>query len=231
MTTPQSNNEPLVSVILCTYNRERLVRRAIKSVLRQSYTNWELIIIDDGSTDDTDRMVLPVVKRDRRLRFVRHANKGLALSRNDGIALAQGAFIAFLDSDDEYAEKHLECRIHFMRRRRDVGLVYGGIRCVGPNKRQFVPDVERPGTMIHVSKCFTSGTIVARRSVLLRAGGFRNVVFAEDYDLVQRIKTFTRIARSRSATYIYHVDADDRLCDLYAKGGEEGILNFRGTAR
>jgi glycosyltransferase involved in cell wall biosynthesis len=68
-TVSKPNNVPLVSVILCTYNRAHLVTRAIASVLTQSYHNWELIIIDDGSADDTGQVVMPAVKSDPRIRY------------------------------------------------------------------------------------------------------------------------------------------------------------------
>jgi glycosyltransferase involved in cell wall biosynthesis len=231
MKSARSTHQPLVSIILCTFNRAHLVLRAVESVFRQTYGRWELIIVDDGSSDDTMRVVLPLVMADARLHLLRHANKGLALSRNDGLALAAGEFVTFLDSDDEYRPNHLATRVRFMRRRPDVGLAYGGLECVGPRERQFVPDVERPGKSIHVSKCFASGTIFARTSAFRTLGGFRDVVFAEDHDLMRRLKRRTRIARVRARTYVYHCETENRLCDLYEEGGEEAIRRFRAGGR
>ena len=130
---------PLVSVVLCTYNRRHLVTDAIESLRTQSYTNWELIIIDDGSTDGSEKVLLPFAMNDARISYHRRANRGLAASRNEGIMLAMGEFITFLDSDDRYHSTHLAKRVLAMARYRSVGFLYGGLKCVGPRAKQYVP--------------------------------------------------------------------------------------------
>ena len=223
------NSSPLVSIILCTYNRAHLVTRAIGSVLTQSYRDWELIIIDDGSADDTGKVVMPVVKSDPRITYVYHANQGLARARNIGIALASGEYSTFLDSDDEYREQHLSVRIRVMGKRPSPALIYGGIEYVGPVKRQYVADARHPGKRIHLSKCYASGTFFARTSLFKKLNGFRNLIFAEDLDFIRRArKKGLKVAKVKERTYRYRVDADNRLCDLYESGGDEAILEFRG---
>ena len=225
----KSNHSPLVSIILCTYNRAHLVTRAIASVLTQSYRKWELIIIDDGSEDNTGQVVMPVVKSDPRITYVYHANKGLARSRNIGIALASGEYATFLDSDDEYGEHHLSVRIRAMEKKPSPALIYGGIEYVGPVERQYAPDAQRPGRKIHLSKCYASGTFFARTSVFRKLKGFHNLPFAEDFDFIQRAREKgLKIAKVKEQTYRYRVDEDNRLCDLYERGGERAIFEFRG---
>lgn len=229
MKKPQSTSQPLVSIILCTYNRAHLVKRAIASVLIQAYRNWELIIIDDGSADDTGQVVMPVVKSDPRIKYFYHMNKGLARSRNIGITLASGEYTTFLDSDDEYRENHLSVRIQAMEKKPWVALMYGGIEYVGPEEKQYAPDAQRSGKKIHLSKCYASGTFFARASVFKKLRGFRNLPFAEDLDFIRQMhKKGLKIAKVKEPTYRYHVDADNRLCDLYERGGEKAILEFRG---
>ncbi|HXG37562.1 MAG TPA: glycosyltransferase [Bacteroidota bacterium] len=223
-------NNPLVSIILCTYNRAHLVKRAIASVLVQTYRNWELIIIDDGSTDSTESVIFPLVKSDTRIVYLRHPNKGLAASRNVGMKLAHGEFITFLDSDDEYREDHLATRVTIMSKRPSVALLYGGIEYVGPEEKLYVPDARRPDKKIHLSKCYASGTFFARTATFRMLRGFRDIPFAEDFDFIQRLRKrgFT-VAKVHQPTYRYHVDADHRLCDLFEAGGERAILAFRGV--
>jgi glycosyltransferase involved in cell wall biosynthesis len=205
------------------------VTRAIVSVLAQSYLNWELIIIDDGSGDSTGHVVMPTVKSDSRITYLYHANTGLARSRNVGIALASGQYTTFLDSDDEYRENHLSVRIEAMREHPPPGLIHGGIEYVGPADRQYVQDAQHPGKKIHLSKCYASGTFFARTSVFRRLRGFRDLPFAEDLDLIRRArKKGLKITKVKEPTYRYRVDVDNRLCDLYAQGGEKAILEFRG---
>ena len=223
------NDSPLVSIILCTYNRAHLVKRAIASVLTQSYRNWELIIIDDGSADDTGQVVMPVVKSDPRITYFYHANQGLARSRNIGITLASGKYTTFLDSDDEYRENHLSIRIQAMEKKSSPALIYGGIEYVGPPETQFAPDAQRPGRLIHLNKCYASGTFFGRTSAFKKLNGFRNLPFGEDLDFIRRAdKKGLKITKVKEPTYRYRVDADNRLCDLYARGGEKAILVFRG---
>ena len=101
---------PLVSVIIPTYNRADLVRRAIGSVLAQSYANFEVIVIDNASSDKTAEVVDSIV--DARLKFIRHdVNKGPAASRNTGLRNSRGDYITFLDSDDEWLPQKLACQL------------------------------------------------------------------------------------------------------------------------
>lgn len=102
---------PKVSVILPTYNRADTIGRAVSSVAKQTFQDWELIVIDDGSTDATPQLKLD---DDPRVRVIRQANAGVAAARNTGIASARGQYIAFLDSDDEWLPHYLDVSIGFL---------------------------------------------------------------------------------------------------------------------
>src|SRR4030042_5052103 len=98
---------PTVSIIIPTYNRAHLVMRAINSVLDQSFQDFEIIIVDDASRDNTEKMVSGI--RDKRIFYIRHEkNRGGSAARNTGIKQARGEYIAFLDSDDEWLPEKLE---------------------------------------------------------------------------------------------------------------------------
>ena len=104
----------LVSVIMPSYNTARFIGNSIKSVLNQTYTNWELIIVDDCSTDNTDEVVENF--KDERIKFFKNKkNYGAAFSRNRALKLAEGRWIAFLDSDDLWVHTKLEKQISFMK--------------------------------------------------------------------------------------------------------------------
>ena len=99
---------PLVSVIIPTFNRASLLYRSIESVLKQSYGHWELIIVDDGSTDNTKEVVKKYMNKDARIKYLCfEENKGVSISRNYGIAESNGEYVAFLDSDDKWEVEHL----------------------------------------------------------------------------------------------------------------------------
>jgi glycosyltransferase involved in cell wall biosynthesis len=219
--------EPLVSVVLCTYNRRDLIARAITSVLGQTYSNWQLVIIDDGSVDGTGAEIIRGWQGESRILYAWHDNRGLALSRNSGIGLSRGEYVTFIDSDDEYSSTHLERRVAYLESHPRIDLLFGGFRLRGPRSRQYVPDVEHPGRKIHVSKCIPGSTIFARRHCLQELSGFREISFAEDHDLLARAREHFQVRKVRYPTYIYHVDSSNRLCDLYGAMGEQGILQFR----
>jgi len=102
-----TNLKPDFSVVIPTFNRKHLLSRSVKSVLNQTFQNFELIIVDDGSTDNTEELVKEF--NDNRIKYIRHSeNKGVSTARNTGIKNANGTLIAFLDSDDEYLPAFLE---------------------------------------------------------------------------------------------------------------------------
>jgi Glycosyl transferase family 2 len=98
--------------------------RSADSVLKQSYRNWECIVVDDGSTDCTREVVLRYCSRDRRFRYLRQDNSGLSAARNTGIANSSGAYLQFLDSDDLIEPRKLECQVDYLERNPEIGIVY-----------------------------------------------------------------------------------------------------------
>ncbi len=116
-----STSEGLVSVIIPTYNRSELCRQAAESVLAQTYSDVEVLIVDDGSADDTRDVVS---KLDDRVRYIRQDNAGVSAARNRGLQEARGAYIAFLDSDDLWLPWKLEAQISLLKRRPSPGMVW-----------------------------------------------------------------------------------------------------------
>lgn len=113
-----SRKFPLVSVIMPAYNSAKFVHEAVISVLQQTYENWELIIVDDGSTDRTRQIVQQLAEVDKRIRLVQHnQRRGVAAARNLALDLAKGKYIAFLDSDDKWKTEKLEVQVNFLQER------------------------------------------------------------------------------------------------------------------
>jgi glycosyltransferase involved in cell wall biosynthesis len=115
------NKTPKVSVIVPTYNRERLVCEAIESILIQTYPNYEIIVVDDGSTDNTAEVL---GKYKTKICYIQQENKGPGDARNRGIAEASGKYIAFLDSDDMWFDFKLELQVAVMEKLTDVGFLF-----------------------------------------------------------------------------------------------------------
>ena len=132
---PKEN--PKVSVIIPTYNRAHLVGRAIQSVLNQTYQDFEIIVVDDGSTDNTEEVVKSFY--DKRIRYIRHKeNKGGGAARNTGIKAAHGEYIAFQDSDDEWFPEKIEKQAKiFENTPPEAGVVYSDMWRITENKKEY----------------------------------------------------------------------------------------------
>src|SRR6185369_2448604 len=113
----------LVSIVMPAYNAGKYIADSIESVLAQTYSDWELIVVDDGSTDDTASVVHDFMKRERRVRYVYQENGRLGKARNTGIRDSRGDLIAFLDSDDLWIETKLELQLRALREQ-NADLVY-----------------------------------------------------------------------------------------------------------
>ena len=224
-------DEPLVSVILCTYNRAGLVDRAIRSVFGQTVSSWELVIVDDGSSDGSELDLAQLAKSDSRVVLISRRNRGLAFSRNEGLKIARGQYVAFLDSDDTLRPTHLKLNLEAMRRHPRLDFVMGKLRIVGPRSAQYVPDVNRPGRRIHLSKCQSAGNLFVGRSVLLASGGFPMKEFGEDTALITKLKSSHRWMELKSATYVYNCTAPNRMCEIYGESGKKGLRSFRQARR
>ena len=109
--------EDLVSIVTPTYNCGKFITETIESVIGQTYKNWEMIIVDDCSKDNTQEIVKKYLKNDKRIKYIKfEKNQGAAIARNTAIREAKGRYIAFLDSDDLWSKDKLEKQINFMKK-------------------------------------------------------------------------------------------------------------------
>ena len=188
---------PIVSVILPTYNRAHLVGRAIRSVLDQTYQDFELIVVDDGSMDNTEGMVKAF--KDPRIRYIRHEqNRGGAAARNTGIKAAQGEYIAFQDSDDEWLPEKLEKQMRiFEKASAQVGVVYTGFYAINGDRKTYMPHVNikiKEGNIhneLLKQNFVTTQAVVLRKECFEKAGMFdENLPRLQDWELFIRISKY-----------------------------------------
>lgn len=212
--TINHSGAPLVSVIIPTYNRAQMVARAIDSVLAQDFTDFELIVVDDGSSDDTARIF------DRygdRLIFLRQSNSGVSAARNRGIRAASGQLITFLDSDDLWLPEKLSHQVSFfddhpealIHQTEEIWIRNG--RRVNPKKRHrklsgdiFVSSLEL---------CLVSPSAVMMRKALFDEIGLfdENLPACEDYDLWLRVSCRHPVYLTDTALIIKHGGHADQL--------------------
>ncbi|MEK6398544.1 MAG: glycosyltransferase family 2 protein [Terriglobus sp.] len=126
-------NHDLVSVIVPTYNRADCILETLQSLRTQTHANWELILVDDGSTDNTRDLVTTFFQGDARLNYIAQPNAGVSNARNTGLQAARGDFIAFLDSDDRWMPWKLSAQLACMQAYPDVGMVWTDMATISPD--------------------------------------------------------------------------------------------------
>ena len=188
--------EPLVSIITPVYNRAGVISRAIRSVQAQSYTNWELLLCDDGSTDGTTEVITSFQDRDKRIGLLRHdTTLGAADARNTPMRAARGKYIAFLDSDDEWFPEKLSRQVaHLESLPENVGVCLTGAEII-KNRIRRSHDIPCRQWEVSPLKTFTAGrmhfttsTIVIRRSCLETTGLMTSQLRrGQDEDLLLRL--------------------------------------------
>lgn len=185
---------PTVSVVIPTYNRAHVVGRAIRSVLNQTYQDFEIIVVDDGSTDNTEEVVKSF--NDPRIRYIRHEeNRGGSAARNTGIRAARGAYIAFLDSDDEWLPEKLAKQVQKMTCSGDqVGFVYTGVKVIdaetGRCLVEKVPFLEGNvySQLLEGAFIGTCSSVMVRKTAIEEVSGFdEQLVSRQDWDCWIRI--------------------------------------------
>jgi glycosyltransferase involved in cell wall biosynthesis len=195
---------PTVSVIIPTYNREQLLGRAIKSVLVQTYQDFELIIVDDGSTDNTERLVKNF--KSEKIRYIRsRENKGVSAARNIGIQSAKGDYIAFQDSDDEWMPEKLEKQMRaFETAPPEVGIVYTGFLMITVNKRDYKPSAEITPKDGNIFRSILRGEyLVAPQTTVIKRECFEKAgMFDEDFLSLEDWELFLRFSRYYQFKYI-----------------------------
>lgn len=190
---------PQVSVIIATYNREHFLFEAIKSVLKQTYQDFELIVIDDGSTDNTKTMIAKF--DDSRLYYTYQPNRGRSNARNSGLRLAKGRYIAFLDSDDLYLPEKLVLQVKYLDSNPHVGMIYTSAYCIDHKGNLLSHHYKATASgniykkiAFFVPVTITLPTVMVRREILAKAGGFDEKMHRfEDTDLWRRIAKITCI--------------------------------------
>jgi glycosyltransferase involved in cell wall biosynthesis len=206
---PPARDSPLVSVIIPCYNQAHYLSEAIESVLNQTYPHFEIIVVDDGSTDNTAE----VAGRYSEVKLLSQENHGRpAVGRNNGFRESRGDYIVFLDSDDHLLPEALEVGLSYLEAHPEYAFVSGHCRAMGPDGEPLAvkqrPCVEKDHylELLHQNYIWTPGVVMFRRSVLERAGGFNismTMKGSEDYDLYLRITRESPVYCHDKAVVVY----------------------------
>ena len=203
------NGNPAISIILPTYNRAKLLTRAVDSVFNQTYKNFELIVVDDGSTDDTYDRLQQYMNAHANLRYVRQQNMKLPIALNTGIRLSSGRYITFINSDDIFRPDHLQLRIDYLTAHPDIDLIHGGVEIIG---NPYVRDKDDLSKFIHIDDCAVGATFFGKRKVFTRLQGYRELKYGEDSDFLERAAKIFRVKKTKQfATYLYNRNVQDSI--------------------
>jgi glycosyltransferase involved in cell wall biosynthesis len=204
-------SSPAISVVMSVYNGEAFLAEAVDSILAQTLTDFEFVIIDDGSTDGTPRILSDYTKRDARVRVFTQPNRGRAESLNSGIDRARAPLIARMDADDISLPDRLEQQFRFMKAHPEVGLLGGAADLVTLGRQRIgthrppLEDSEIRRALLHWN-VFFHPTLIIRQNIVKEAGGYRKALLdADDYDLILRIAERTQVANAEPVVLLYRV--------------------------
>ena len=224
---PPMRARPLVSIVIPSYNCERYIRQTLQGIVAQTVTDWEVIVVDDGSTDATVAIASTI---DPRVRVVQQANAGVCVARNRGYAESAGSYLCFMDHDDYWFAEKLERQLGWMQRMPELGVVYstcirwhaaGGVfpppESLRPASDEDTLDAEFTGWVYHQfmrDSCALTSSALIRREALEKCGLFDvDLAYSEDWDLFLRISRHYRFAQMHwpSTLYRQHLNQGSRV--------------------
>jgi len=229
---------PIVSVIVPAYNASLFISQAIESVLAQTFTDFELLIVDDGSTDSTTSIAKRYCQQDSRIRLFSQANKGVSAARNVGIQMTQGKLIAFLDADDQWLPDKLAAQIEHLNSHPSVGVSFGRVEFVnqdGMHTGQYSTarlTGLKSQDFLYGDPTSTTSNWVVRREVFEQVGVFdEDMSYSEDTEWLFRVifSTQWQIEGIAQVLVCYRTNKTGLSSDLYRM--EEGWNRLVNKAR
>ncbi len=203
-----NDNLPLISVLMSVYNGEKYLRKSINSILNQTFTNFEFIIINDGSTDNTANILKSI--QDPRIKVINQENKGLPISLNNGIKVSRGKYIARMDADDISLPERLFLQVDFLENHCDYMMVGTNVYVIDDNdivifKMAHPSDDLGIKWLCLFDSPFVHSSVMIRKEIINKANNYREEqnYFVEDYDLWSRIVYDGKVANLKEIVHLY----------------------------
>ena len=217
-TKDRSDKKPLVPVIMPMFNHKKYVGAAIESLLAQRYKNWQLVIIDDGSTDGSLDVVESYLKQDKRIEYYYQDNQGEAMARNAGLHHARGKYVAWQDADDTVHPERLSELVNCLNERKDVGGVASFYQGVNDRDDKILykidwryPKDRTRDSLDIIYNYILAGTMMVRKELLQQLRGFRRLAIATDKDMLLRLEEKTNIYVVERFLYNHRQHRDSSL--------------------
>lgn len=221
---------PFFSIIIPAYNREHLIEETIRSVINQSYTNWECVVVDDGSTDNTKNIILSLSENDNRIKYIYQKNAERSAARNNGVKNAIGEYICFLDSDDFYTNDHLEKLYEEITSRKNpIALFFTGVKELKNNSLSD-PEIEKLDSNNPINFFLTTaiipGRICGHRSIFTQEKFDEDIVIVEDLCLWARVAEKFKVYQVPQNTVIYAIHEENSI-HLGSNAGERKLRSLK----
>jgi glycosyltransferase involved in cell wall biosynthesis len=203
------NQAPLVSVLMPVFNAARYLDEALSSISSQTFRDFEFVAVDDGSKDDSTRILEKFASRDTRMRLFVRGNLGVIATRNELLGAARGELVAWMDSDDVSLPNRLERQIEAFRRDPALVCLGSAAQCIDPegnflNVERYPPQHDEILREQQKGGAMRFPTTMMRRAFALRVGGFREPFrIGEDFDLLLRLSEIGKMANLQDTLYLY----------------------------
>ena len=206
-----ANINPQISIITVTRNRAGFISKAIKSAQKQGFSNWELLVLDDDSNDETGAIIEAFTAKDRRIRYYKNSPfLGISRNRNLGLSLAKGKYIAVLDSDDEWIDKDkLQKQFDFLENNPDYVLIGSNIKIID-EKGNFIKNTDFAiedmdiRKKILISNQIPHSSVLYRKDLAEKIGGYDNKLSCvEDFDLFLKLGLIGKLKNLKEITTSY----------------------------
>ncbi len=200
---------PKVSVILPVYNGEDFLKEAIESILSQTFTDFEFIIIDDGSTDGTSAILKDYQKIDNRIIVHQYDHRGLIQTLNEGCRLAHGDYIARMDADDISMPERLEKQVNYLEKNPDIGVLGCGVKIIDSRGKEIkIIRFPKEHGVLKWRLCFYNAltfahpAVIMRRTLIEEVGGYNSeAIHSEDYELWRQLSKLTRFSNLQEVLF------------------------------
>lgn len=220
-------SQPTFSVVIAAYNAERTIIQAVNSVMMQTFGDFELIIVDDGSNDSTLSLVHRKAARDQRIKVATQSNQGVSAARNRGVSMASGKYVAFLDADDVWHESKLAKHLAFHQSDPALEASYARVVFCADSGNGMKPSRTRStvredycaleDVLIENAVCTMSNLVIVRETFREIGGFSRDMRHVEDQDLLARLVGNRHLLRGIPETLVgYRMSADGLSCDFAA---------------
>ncbi|MBD1806884.1 glycosyltransferase [Microcoleus sp. FACHB-SPT15] len=211
---------PLISVIVPVYNAEKTIQETIESILNQTFTDFDLIIINDGCQDSTLKVISTI--QDPRLKVFSYLNSGVSASRNRGLAQATGEFISFIDADDLWTANKLENQLRVLRENIQAAVAYSWTDWIDESgqilgKGSYITQEGNVFAQMLLNDFVANGSnCLIRRQALIEVGGFdETLAHGEDWDLWLRLAARYEFIAIPSPQVLYRISSSSASCDVW----------------